>query len=589
MAVTFEQRQCIVLDKTNPTQTLLVGTYEEGSRLFLANVKPIEAKLETTNLAVMNDEVLMEPTHHEVVLAVKSGGQKVAHARMTLAELTRLWHLRMGHLPVPTMAMCAKSHDGLPEAMDPRQRMCSGCAEAKLSRKPTPKFSSRKWKLGELIHSDLKGPMSTPSVSGARYYVSYIEEVSGHAWIKFLKTKDEQDAAFREYTAWFDRQTGVKLKCLRLDNGGEYLSVSFTNHLKTLGVTHETSAVDSQWQNGKAERFNRTLFEMAMAMMRHADMSRHWWAEACATACYIRNRVVNTASPTKTPLELLFGHKPVYKNWRVWGCVAYRLLPYQTKRNKLAAKSSKCIFLGYSETQKAYRVYDIRDRKICVTTEVTFFEDVFHADEVVDDDSESGDSDLELNDYDGDDAEEEEEEKQTTPPMSATQRFYGTRQQTATPMSNVQRFYGTGQLQQARMGGNNESDEDDGVRASRTKSLDMNRIRTPPPGLLGQFKASQKKGSARLDAAMTSPRRTEAELDEDIARNSAALQTIRLRRNAARAANSSPRRSGRQTRAPRRLIDDDDFGGATQEEIKRTMDGVEYAYLSLMEVPASQK
>ncbi|CAK4860596.1 unnamed protein product, partial [Aphanomyces euteiches] len=69
MTVTFEQRQCIVLDKTNPTQTLLVGTYDEGSRLFLANVKPIEAKLETTNLAVMNDEVLMEPAHHEVVLA----------------------------------------------------------------------------------------------------------------------------------------------------------------------------------------------------------------------------------------------------------------------------------------------------------------------------------------------------------------------------------------------------------------------------------------------------------------------------------------------------------------------------------------
>ncbi|KAH9093954.1 hypothetical protein Ae201684P_016573 [Aphanomyces euteiches] len=442
MVVTFEQRQCIVLDKTNPTQTLLVGTYDEGSRLFLANVKPIEAKLETTNLAVMNDEVLMEPTHHEVVLAVKSGGQKVAHARMTLAELTRLWHLRMGHLPVPTMAMCAKSHDGLTEAMDPRQRMCSGCSEAKLSRKPTPKFSSRKWKLGELIHSDLKGPM-----------------MSGHAWIKFLKTKDEQDAAFREYTAWLERQTGVKLKCLRSDNGGEYLSVSFTNHLKTLGVTHETSA--NSFRNGYGH-----------------DAPRRY--EACATACYIRNRVVNTASPTKTPLELLFGHKPVYKNWRVWGCVAYRLLPYQTKRNKLAAKSSKCIFLGYSETQKAYRVYDIRDRKICVTTEVTFFEDVFHADEVVDDDSESGDSDLELNDYDGDDAEEEEEEKQTTPPMSATERFYGTRQQTATPMSNVQRFYGTGQLQQARMGGNNDSDEDDGVRASRTKSLDMNRIRTPP-------------------------------------------------------------------------------------------------------------
>ncbi|KAH9093953.1 hypothetical protein Ae201684P_016573 [Aphanomyces euteiches] len=34
--------------------------------------------------------------------------------------------------------------------------------------------------------------------------------MSGHAWIKFLKTKDEQDAAFREYTAWLERQTGLQ-------------------------------------------------------------------------------------------------------------------------------------------------------------------------------------------------------------------------------------------------------------------------------------------------------------------------------------------------------------------------------------------
>ncbi|KAF0724131.1 hypothetical protein Ae201684P_015909 [Aphanomyces euteiches] len=230
--------------------------------------------------------------------------------------------------------------------------------------------------------------------------------------------------------------------------------MALVNHIKSLGVTHETSAVDSQWQNGKAERFNQTLFEMAMAMMRHADMARHWWAEACATACYIRNRVVNTSSPTKTPLELLFGHKIVYKNWRVWGCIAYRLLLYQTRRNKLKAKSSKCIFLGYSETQKAYRVYDIADRKICVTTEVTFFDDVFHADEISDEsDSDDGGS---IVDDDGS-VEDKEGEKKWTPP---TQRFYGTN----TPsMSNVQRFHGIGSIQQARRGGN--SSDDDDVRA----------------------------------------------------------------------------------------------------------------------------
>ncbi|CAK4168069.1 unnamed protein product [Aphanomyces euteiches] len=104
MAVTFEQRKCIVMNKANPNQSLLVGQYDETSKLFLADTMPIEAAQEVSMAVMHGVGDSMEPTHNEIVLGVGPAAPKAAHARMSLAELTRLWHFRMGHLPVPTMA-----------------------------------------------------------------------------------------------------------------------------------------------------------------------------------------------------------------------------------------------------------------------------------------------------------------------------------------------------------------------------------------------------------------------------------------------------------------------------------------------------
>ncbi|KAH9097556.1 hypothetical protein Ae201684P_001034 [Aphanomyces euteiches] len=44
---------------------------------------------------------------------------------------------------------------------------------------------------------------------------------------------------------------------------------------------------------------------------------------------------------------------------RVFGCIAYNMVKDPTRRNKLAPKSTKCVFMGYAEHQKAWKLYDL--------------------------------------------------------------------------------------------------------------------------------------------------------------------------------------------------------------------------------------
>ena len=57
-------------------------------------------------------------------------------------------------------------------------------------------------------------------------------------------------------------------------------------------------------QNGIAECMNRTLMESARSMLSHAQLPNRFWAEAVATAAYLRNHSATAAIANgKTPYE----------------------------------------------------------------------------------------------------------------------------------------------------------------------------------------------------------------------------------------------------------------------------------------------
>jgi hypothetical protein len=59
---------------------------------------------------------------------------------------------------------------------------------------------------------------------------------------------------------------------------------------------------------------------------------------------------------------------------KVFGCVAYAHVPDQL-RKKLDDKAEKCIFVGYSEETKAYKLYNPQTQKVIISRDVTFDED----------------------------------------------------------------------------------------------------------------------------------------------------------------------------------------------------------------------
>ena len=127
-------------------------------------------------------------------------------------------------------------------------------------------------------------------------------------------------------------------------------------------------------QNGITERMNRTLTERIRAMLKTVGLPNSFWVEAAKTACYIVNRSPSTAIGLKTAMEMWTGKPADYSYLHVFGCLVYVMYNAQ-ERTKLDAKFRRCIFLGYADGVKGYRLWDPIAHKIVISRDVIFVED----------------------------------------------------------------------------------------------------------------------------------------------------------------------------------------------------------------------
>jgi transposase InsO family protein len=85
-------------------------------------------------------------------------------------------------------------------------------------------------------------------------------------------------------------ETGLKLKCLISDNGGEYKDGGFKQFCAANGIIMEKTILRMPQQNGMAERMNRTLNEHARSMRLHVGLPKTFWIDVVSTAVYLINR-----------------------------------------------------------------------------------------------------------------------------------------------------------------------------------------------------------------------------------------------------------------------------------------------------------
>jgi hypothetical protein len=110
---------------------------------------------------------------------------------------------------------------------------------------------------------------------------------------------------------------------------------------------------------------------MARSMLQTKGSSNYFWGDAVATTVYILNRCPTSALDMMTPYESWYEKKTIVNHFRVFGCVSYVHVVDQ-KRQKLDPKSESCIFVGYSEQSKAYRLYNLITNIIVVSRDVIF-------------------------------------------------------------------------------------------------------------------------------------------------------------------------------------------------------------------------
>lgn len=285
------------------------------------------------------------------------------------------WHKALGHAAPSSISKTGTSvstEEPIPPCPD--HFFCHECQIAKSTHAKPRSVESRSNRAGEYLHSDLCGPFPVTSYSGASYYISFVDDRSRFAWVKFLKVKSDATSTTAEILNHIETQYDVRVKRFRSDNGGEYTSNALETLFAKRGIVHDTTPPYSPESNGVAERLNRSIGEGIRAMLCSVK-DKHLWAEAVNTFVYVKNRQSHhSLGGGETPFEALFGIKPSITHLQPFGRPCYVHVP-KAKRlvhNKFQARAQNGLFVGYTKVNHHLRVFLPDLKRTVVSADVRF-------------------------------------------------------------------------------------------------------------------------------------------------------------------------------------------------------------------------
>lgn len=145
--------------------------------------------------------------------------------------------------------------------------MCKGYTLGKYAKTSFPIRDNRAKGILDLVHSDVGGLFSSVSLSGYKYYVTFIDDHTRKTWIFFMKKEDEVFSKFQEFKALVENQTSKKIMALKSDNGGEYTLNAFKEFCAKDSMRREITIPYNPKKNGLAKQKNRTIVGAPEAML----------------------------------------------------------------------------------------------------------------------------------------------------------------------------------------------------------------------------------------------------------------------------------------------------------------------------------
>ena len=96
--------------------------------------------------------------------------------------------------------------------------------------------------------------MSVEACGRYRYFLTFTDDLSRYGYIYLMKHKSETFEKFKEFQSEVESHRNKKIKFLRSDRGGEYLSYEFGLQLKQCEIVSLLTPPGTPQCNGVSER-----------------------------------------------------------------------------------------------------------------------------------------------------------------------------------------------------------------------------------------------------------------------------------------------------------------------------------------------
>jgi transposase InsO family protein len=274
-------------------------------------------------------------------------------------QLRMLYHRRLAHLSPQALDRMIRDGmvEGLPAQLQPTgafPEVCEECIAGKGVKSPFRASRRPPTKPLEVVHLDTAGKLARPGVHGEHYFVTIYDGFTGWRQVILVRTKDEIPGKLRAALMQLMNLTGRRILKLQTDRGTEFLNATMKEWADSLGIKMRSSCPGTPQQNGAAERCVRTIKDRARSMLMGKRGPHSLWTEAVAYAAWVSN-YLPVAGKSLTPYEALWGIKPDISDLRIWGCLAYVLVP-RKDRDTLEPIFVPGMFVGMDPDVKGWRV-----------------------------------------------------------------------------------------------------------------------------------------------------------------------------------------------------------------------------------------
>lgn len=291
---------------------------------------------------------------------------------LSVKEDISIWHLRLGHVPFGKI----KHIPALTGLQHSSNLICQVCPMAKQTKSAFTHSCIKTFAPFELIHIDVWGPYKVKSHTGCNQFITIVDDFSRFTWVHMLKHRTDCVKVMVDFLAHIETQYSSKVIQIRSDNAPELCQGPMKDLFLKKGIFHQTSCSYTPQQNGVVERKHRHLLETARALFFQSKIPAQYWSETILCAAYIINRIPLQSINNDTPYFRLTGDTPSLDHFKVFGSLCY-VSTISENRSKFDSRANACVFLGYSVTQKGYKVMDLTTKTMFVSRNVVFHETHF--------------------------------------------------------------------------------------------------------------------------------------------------------------------------------------------------------------------